>query len=115
MVKGSKRQIIFLPNLRDAGRGIFECAYFVLRADRGDGDVGENEMLLEAERIVAEAERLHGRDRSAGRGKSRTSRKAAAHSRMGGGVRRRAFCGYGSGISHLSCSVCPVHLTIGQK
>ncbi|CDE05017.1 unknown [Anaerotruncus sp. CAG:390] len=75
MVKGSKRQIIFLPNLRDAGRGIFECAYFVLRADRGDGDVGENEMLLEAERIVAEAERLHGRDRSAGRGRAERPEK----------------------------------------
>lgn len=75
MEKGSKRQIIFLPNLRDAGRGIFECAYFVLRADRGDGDVGENEMLLEAERIVAEAERLHGRDRSAGRGRAERPEK----------------------------------------
>ena len=75
MVKGSKRQIVFLPNLRDAGRGIFECAYFVLRADRGDGDVGENEMLLEAERIVAEAERLHGRDRSAGRGRAERPEK----------------------------------------
>ena len=75
MVRGSKRQIIFLPNLRDAGRGIFECAYFVLRADRGDGDVGENEMLLEAERIVAEAERLHGRDRSAGRGRAERPEK----------------------------------------
>lgn len=75
MVKGSKRQIIFLPNLRDAGRGVFECAYFVLRADRGDGDVGENEMLLEAERIVAEAERLHGRDRSAGRGRAERPEK----------------------------------------
>ena len=75
MVKGSKRQIIFLPNLRDAGRGIFECAYFVLRADRGDGDVGENEILLEAERIVAEAERLHGRDRSAGRGRAERPEK----------------------------------------
>lgn len=75
MVKGSKRQIIFLPNLRDAGRGIFECAYFVLRADRGDGDVGENEMLLEAERIVAEAERLHGRDRYAGRGRAERPEK----------------------------------------
>ena len=73
MVKGSKRQIIFLPNLRDAGRGIFECAYFVLRADRGD--VCENEMLLEAERIVAEAERLHGRDRSAGRGRAERPEK----------------------------------------
>lgn len=75
MVKGSRRQIIFLPNLRDAGRGIFECAYFVLRADRGDGDVCENEMLLEAERIVAEAERLHGRDRSAGRGRAERPEK----------------------------------------
>ena len=75
MVKGSKRQIIFLPNLRDAGRGIFECAYFVPRADRGDGDVGEDGMLLEAERIVAEAERLHGRDRSAGRGRAERPEK----------------------------------------
>ncbi len=77
MVKGSKRQIIFLPNLRDAGRGIFECAYFVLRADRGDGDVGvgENEMLLEAERIVAEAERLHGREHVSGNGRAARSEK----------------------------------------
>ncbi len=75
MVKGSKRQIIFLPNLRDAGRGIFECAYFVLRADRGDGDVCENEMLLEAERIVAEAERLHGREYVSGKGRAARSEK----------------------------------------
>ena len=47
----------------------------MLRADRGDGDVGENEMLLEAERIVAEAERLHGRDRSAGRGRAERPEK----------------------------------------
>lgn len=58
MVKGTKRQIIFLPNLKESGKGIFECAYFILRSECGDGVTAENEMLAEAEKIVAAAERL---------------------------------------------------------
>lgn len=57
MLKGSKRQIIFLQDLKKNGRGIFECAYFILNSD-GAGDMTESAMLLEAERIVAEAQKL---------------------------------------------------------
>lgn len=74
MVKGTKRQIIFLPNLQGAGKGIFECAYFVLRADHTEEDAGEADMLAEAERIVAEAEKLRMREAT---GTSSASRAAA--------------------------------------
>lgn len=74
MVKGTKRQIIFLPNLQGAGKGIFECAYFVLRADHTEEDAGEADMLAEAERIVAEAEKLRMREAT---GVSSAARTAA--------------------------------------
>lgn len=57
MLKGSKRQIIFLQDLKKNGQGIFECAYFILNSD-GASDIAESAMLLEAERIVAEAQKL---------------------------------------------------------
>ena len=73
MVKGTKRQIIFLPNLQGSGKGIFECAYFVLRADHTEDDAGEADMLAEAERIVAEAEKLRMREATGARSVPRTA------------------------------------------
>lgn len=86
MVKGTRRQIIFLPNLQGSGSGSFECAYFVLRADCcGDG-AGENEMLLEAEKIVAEAERLRGRSALPAERSARAADKERSSGRRRGRV-----------------------------
>ncbi len=57
MIKGSKRQIIFLQDLKKTGKGIFECAYFILNGECV-GDFTESAMLLEAERIVDEAQKF---------------------------------------------------------
>lgn len=88
MVKGTKRQIFFLPDLQSSGRGLFECACFVLRSDGGDADADENEMLLEAEKIVAEAERLRGRNVPAPRAGAAADRrkKTAQKCRRGRGL-----------------------------
>lgn len=83
MVKGTKRQIIFLPNLQASGRGLFECAYFVLRSDICGEATDENEMLLEAEKIVAQAERLRGRNASAVKDAAETTDKTKKKSRRG--------------------------------
>lgn len=81
MVKGTKRQIIFLPNLQASGKGLFECAYFVLRSDSCGEVTDENEMLLEAEKIVAQAERLRGRSVSATKDAADTTDKTKKKSR----------------------------------
>lgn len=57
MIKGSKRQIIFLQDLKKTGNGVFESAYFILNSN-GTSDITESVMLLEAERIVAEAQKF---------------------------------------------------------
>lgn len=57
MIKGSKRQIIFLQDLKKTCGGVFESAYFILNSDAAS-DVSESVMLLEAERIVAETQKF---------------------------------------------------------
>lgn len=93
MVKGTKRQIIFLSDLKKAGKGIFECAYFILRPEYGDSAIAENEMLAEAERIVESAERLRNAARAA-----RHSDRARSAESCGGSRSRRGLllfiCGF---------------------
>ena len=72
MVKGTKRQIIFLPNLQGAGKGIFECAYFVLRADHTKEDA-------EAEKLrMREATGVSSASRTAANGKKPVRRRRIA-------------------------------------
>ena len=57
MPKGIQKRIIIIRTEKESS---FESAFFILRCDRS-GEVSEDSMLLEAQRIIAESERNKGK------------------------------------------------------